>query len=64
MPPWFADSRSTLKFSNDRRLTQREIDTIAWVDGGGLSGNEADLRQCPGMRPAECVNLTRRSDAD
>src|SRR5436190_22511298 len=32
MPPWFADPHtSTLRFSNDRRLTRDEIDTIvAW----------------------------------
>ncbi len=53
MPPWFADSHtSTLKFSNDRRLTQREIDTIvAWVDGGALKGNQADLPPMPRYAP-------------
>src|SRR6202048_2610323 len=34
MPPWHADPRYG-EFSNDRRLTQQEIDTIAaWVDQG------------------------------
>src|SRR5262245_64102257 len=34
MPPWFADPAHG-EFSNDSRLSQKEIDTIsAWVDGG------------------------------
>src|SRR5215813_1673082 len=34
MPPWHADADYG-HFKNDRRLTQKEIDTIAaWVDGG------------------------------
>lgn len=43
MPPWHADPRHG-KFSNERRLTAQEIDTLAaWVDGGMPRGNEADL---------------------
>src|ERR1700732_1132427 len=39
MPPWFADPHYG-KFSNDRSLSQGEIDTIvAWVDGGAKEGN-------------------------
>src|SRR5262245_62523049 len=40
MPPWYADPHtSTLKFSNDRRLSQKEIETIvAWVDAGAPKG--------------------------
>ena len=39
MPPWFADSKVG-HFSNDRSLTQQEIDTItAWVDAGAPMGN-------------------------
>lgn len=42
MPPWFADPAHG-SFSNDRRLTQPEIDTIsAWVDGGAKEGNKKD----------------------
>src|SRR5882762_3906866 len=34
MPPWFADPHYG-KFSNDRSLSQREIDTlVAWSDTG------------------------------
>ncbi|HEU4386151.1 MAG TPA: cytochrome c [Blastocatellia bacterium] len=53
MPPWFADPHtSTLKFSNDRRLTQAEIDTIvAWVDAGSPKGNDADLPRMPKYTP-------------
>jgi hypothetical protein len=42
MPPWFADPHVG-KFSNDRSLSQAEIDTlVAWVDGGGQEGNPKD----------------------
>src|SRR5881296_943736 len=43
MPPWHADPRYG-QFSNDRRLSKEEIDTIvAWVDGGALKGEDKDL---------------------
>ncbi|MFN0124872.1 MAG: c-type cytochrome [Blastocatellia bacterium] len=53
MPPWFADPHtSTLPFSNDRRLSQKEIDTIiAWVDGGAVRGNDKDLPAMPDYTP-------------
>src|SRR5579863_7371051 len=39
MPPWFADPQYG-HFSNDRSLSQAEIDTIAaWVDGGAPEGD-------------------------
>lgn len=42
MPPWFADSHSG-KFSNDRSLTQAEINTlVAWADGGAPEGDRKD----------------------
>jgi hypothetical protein len=42
MPPWFADPHVG-KFSNDRSLSQHEIDTfIAWIDGGAQAGNPKD----------------------
>ncbi|HJZ74765.1 MAG TPA: hypothetical protein VKE51_23675 [Vicinamibacterales bacterium] len=48
MPPWFADPAHTLKMRNDRSLSQAQIDTIAaWVDGGALKGNDADLPKLP-----------------
>jgi peroxiredoxin len=38
MPPWHADPRFG-KFSNDRRLSQREIDTLlAWIAAGSPRG--------------------------
>jgi hypothetical protein len=47
MPPWFADPAHG-KFKDDRRLTQREIDTlVAWVDGGAPRGSDADLPPAP-----------------
>lgn len=53
MPPWYADPHtSTLKFRNDRRLTQSEINTIvAWVDAGAPKGNDADTPPLPKFAP-------------
>jgi copper type II ascorbate-dependent monooxygenase-like protein len=53
MPPWFADPHSsTLKFSNDRRLSQAEIDTIvAWVDAGSPKGDDKDMPPLPKYAP-------------
>jgi mono/diheme cytochrome c family protein len=52
MPPWFADPHVG-EFINDRRLTQKEIDTIAaWVNGGAKEGNARDLPPAPRF-PAE-----------
>ncbi len=49
MPPWFADPKtSTLHFSNDRQLSQKEIETIvAWVDAGAPKGDAKDLPAFP-----------------
>lgn len=49
MPPWFANpEKSTLKFANDRRLSQSEIATIvAWVDAGAPKGEDADMPSMP-----------------
>ena len=47
MPPWGV-GESTLEFSNDRRMSKQEIDTIvAWVDGGAPKGNAADMPPPP-----------------
>ncbi|MCI0524319.1 MAG: hypothetical protein L0Y75_03565 [Acidobacteria bacterium] len=47
MPPWHADAAYG-HFKNDRRLTQKEIDTIiAWVDGGAAEGAAGDLPPAP-----------------
>jgi hypothetical protein len=47
MPPWFIDKNVGVgHFSNDRSLTDRDIDTIAkWVDAGAPEGNPADMPQ-------------------
>lgn len=40
MPPWFADPHTSKTFSNDRSLSQQEIETIvAWVDAGAPEGD-------------------------
>src|SRR5271167_2799607 len=42
MPPWFADAHYG-KFSNDRSLSQPEIDTlVAWADSGAKEGDAKD----------------------
>jgi hypothetical protein len=47
MPPWHADPHYS-EFSNDRRLTERQVDTIvAWVDQGAKEGNPKDLPETP-----------------
>lgn len=43
MPPWHADPRHG-KFSNDRRLSQQERETLlAWIDQGCAKGEDKDL---------------------
>ncbi|QQS45435.1 MAG: thiol-disulfide isomerase [Acidobacteriota bacterium] len=53
MPPWFADPHTTtLKFSNDRRLSPEEIKTIvSWVDAGSPKGDDKDLPRMPDYAP-------------
>jgi hypothetical protein len=47
MPPWFADPKHN-EFSNDCRLSQKEIDTIvAWVEGGTKEGDPKDMPANP-----------------
>jgi hypothetical protein len=49
MPPWHADPNHG-KWSNDRRISQKDIDTIsAWVEGGSPEGNPKDLPPAPKM---------------
>jgi hypothetical protein len=47
MPPWFADPAHG-EFSNDPRLSQKEIDAIvAWVEGGAKEGDPKDSPPSP-----------------
>jgi mono/diheme cytochrome c family protein len=47
MPPWSADPHVG-EFSNDKRLSQKDVDTIvAWVDGGAKEGSAKDLPPMP-----------------
>jgi len=47
MPPWHADPHYG-QFSNDRKLSQQDVDTIvAWVDEGAKEGNPKDLPAIP-----------------
>lgn len=48
MPPWGADPNASMKFRNDPRLSQRDIDTLAaWVNSGAPKGNDRDLPPLP-----------------
>src|SRR5499426_1980807 len=52
MPPWHADPNHG-EWSNDRRLTEREIETIiAWVDGGAKEGDPKSLPPAPNFTEA------------
>src|SRR5689334_22079121 len=47
MPPWHADPAHGA-WSNDKRMSQKEIDTItAWVDGGAMEGDPKDMPAAP-----------------
>jgi hypothetical protein len=47
MPPWFADPKYG-EFSNDCRLSDKEISTIqTWVEAGAPEGSTADLPPAP-----------------
>jgi hypothetical protein len=47
MPPWFADPQHGA-FSNDARLSQKDIETIsAWVEGGAKEGDPKDTPPNP-----------------
>jgi len=47
MPPWHADPHYG-EFLNDRKLSQKDVDTIvAWVDQGAKEGNAKDLTSAP-----------------
>jgi hypothetical protein len=42
MPPWFMDSNYG-HFTNERKLTQEQVDTIVkWADSGAIEGDEKD----------------------
>jgi hypothetical protein len=69
MPPWLADPRYG-HFSNNRRLTDAEIDTIVgWVNSGAPQGNHADLPPVPKFetgwiigKPDAIVSLDKEVD--
>ena len=45
MPPWHADPHFG-KFSNDKSMTQADINTlVAWADSGAKEGNPKDATQ-------------------
>ncbi|MFN7926398.1 MAG: cytochrome c [Blastocatellia bacterium] len=47
MPPWHADPHVG-QWENDKRLAQKDIDTIvSWIDGGAKEGEAKDLPPVP-----------------
>jgi len=43
MPPWFMDAKYEGHFTNSRKLSQAEIDTLAaWADSGAVEGDAKD----------------------
>jgi hypothetical protein len=63
MPPWPADPKTGLKFRNDPRLSQREINTIkAWVDARAPKGNDADFPASPQSGERWAYPLGRKPD--
>src|ERR1041384_3547799 len=70
MPPWLADPHYG-EFSNDRRLSQKEIDTIVgWVDSGAKEGDAKDLPPAPKFsdvgwkfgKPDAVLSMTMEAD--
>ena len=50
MPPWHATEARGV-FSNDRRLSDRNRETLlSWVDGGAPEGNPKICRRSPNSR--------------
>ena len=50
MPPWFADPHYG-KFSNERSLSQNDVDTLAaWADAGAPEGDPRDMPRAYGIR--------------
>jgi mono/diheme cytochrome c family protein len=48
MPPWTADPNGSVKFRNDPRLSQEEIDAlVTWVNAGAPKGNDAEQQPAP-----------------
>ena len=48
MPPWPADPQHSMKFRNDARLSQQDVDTlVAWVDAGAQKGDDAAMPPLP-----------------
>ena len=63
MPPWPADPNNSLKFRNERYLTQEQINMVAaWVDGGAVRGNDADMPPAPDF--PEGWTYTERGEPD
>jgi hypothetical protein len=59
MPPWFADAHFG-KFSNDRTMSQADVDTLAsWADTGAKAGDPKD-----GPKPIDFVEGWRIGKPD
>jgi hypothetical protein len=59
MPPWGAHERHRGEFKDERYIDDKEKDLlIAWVDGGSLEGNAADVANKDGLVAATGGDLT------
>ncbi len=64
MPPWPADPEHSLRFSNDPRLTQAEIDAlVSWAKAGAPRGAAADREVPPAPPPKWLYPDGRAPDA-
>src|SRR6266540_2972175 len=68
MPPWFADPAYG-HFSNDKRLSDGDIQTIAaWADGGAPEGDEKDgpaplvFQDGWGLKPEMVIEMPKNID--
>jgi hypothetical protein len=63
MPPWPADPTRSVKFRNDARLGQQDIDTIVeWVNAGTPKGDDQDLPPLPQSSEGWTQSLGRKPD--
>jgi hypothetical protein len=63
MPPWPADPTKSVKFRNDARLSQQDVDTItAWVDAGSPKGEDAELPPMPKSQDGWMLPRGRKPD--
>jgi hypothetical protein len=62
MPPWLADPAHSLKFRNDARLSEPDIDTVvAWIDAGTPRGDGTSAQPVPALEGGQWLNPEGRA---